>query len=72
MGNWVNAKGWLKDYVKKAPVKEPSENFGEAVIFIRPRCPKCHNKKISWYGRSGNIRYYKCPCGTKFKAIEKD
>lgn len=75
MGNWVNTKGWLKDYApnKSAQVKpEPLQNFAEAVIFIRPRCPKCQNKKVSCYGASGNIRYYKCPCGAKFKAIEKD
>ena len=75
MGRWVNAKGWLKDYApdNKTQAKQAAvQNFGEAVIFIRPRCPKCKSIKLVCYGIKGNIRYYKCLCGNKFKAIEKE
>ena len=78
MAKWVNTDGWLKGYVDKpspAAVKEPkknSDNFSEGVIFIRPRCPICKNKAAKCYKTDGVIRYYKCACGNKFKAYEKE
>lgn len=82
MTKWVNTSGWLKRYAsdnnviiekKEEPVVEKKEevNFGNAVIFIRPRCPICKSTKVRCYGINVNIRYFRCACGHKFKGIEK-
>jgi len=75
--NWLGGrnKGWLKDYVspRNEPAKPDQENGNEGVIFIRAKCPKCGNKeKLICYRSEGGLRYYKCSCGEKFKAVEKD
>jgi DNA-directed RNA polymerase subunit M/transcription elongation factor TFIIS len=82
MGKWVNTKGpWLNGIVEKSePVvkeepkitEEISTKFGRTVVFIRPKCPGCGNKKAKWNGTDGDIRYYECKCGIKFKAFERE
>lgn len=82
MAKWVDTKGWLSRYASNdRPVIEKKEmvavekkeevNFGNTIIFIRPRCAVCRSLKLKCYGVKGGIRYYKCICGHKFKAIEK-
>ena len=82
MRKWVNTKGWLNKYAsndrdviieKKEIVVEKKEevDFGNAIIYIRPRCPICKSLKLKCNGTHDNIRYYRCICGHKFKAIEK-
>jgi hypothetical protein len=46
--------------------------YAKGVIFILPKCPICGNKKIKCYGTEGDTRYYKCKCGARFKAFERD
>lgn len=80
VADWIPHKTrWLGDrQIKPVPeienkpkVAEIEEKNYPAVIFIKPKCPKCGNKKSKWNGTDGHIRYYKCSCGCKFKAIEK-
>lgn len=78
---WINKKNWLKGYVEpRKPAEIIEEQIEEnkeekiiptTVIFIKPKCPKCGNKNLRCYGIDKNIRYFKCKCGHKFKAIEK-
>ncbi|MDD4980688.1 MAG: hypothetical protein PHC54_05420 [Candidatus Omnitrophica bacterium] len=49
-----------------------NNSYAKGVIFILPKCPVCGNKKIRCYGTEGDTRYYKCKCGAKFKAFERN
>jgi predicted RNA-binding Zn-ribbon protein involved in translation (DUF1610 family) len=82
MGEWIKKReGWLGQNVKREQVTpildHPEENkevkpVKTTVIFIKPKCPKCGNKKLRCTGIAGNVRYFKCKCGHKFKAIEQN
>jgi predicted RNA-binding Zn-ribbon protein involved in translation (DUF1610 family) len=74
MTKWVNTKGpWLKDIAPDNLKQDADIKFSEAITFKRPKCPECGNKKkLNCTKVDGIMRYYKCPCGAKFKAIEKD
>lgn len=74
MGKWVNGNGWLKGYVDepRAKANTPKTNFSNGVIFIRPKCPICGSKNVRCYKTDDTIRYYRCGCGNKFKAYEKE
>lgn len=80
MTSWVDKKeGWLKNYSKRKSrhivIEEETKKEEPAkrgIFFIRPKCPKCRSKNIRCYKTDGSIRYYKCECGHKFKAYEKE
>ncbi len=80
MTSWMDKKeGWLKDYSKRKPrhivVKEETkkeEPINKGIFFMRPKCPKCGGKKVRCYGADGRIKYFKCKCGVKFRAIEQE
>jgi len=85
MGKWIHhKKGWLRGYHVKhnndhetIEVIEDDEadkmENDDTVIFIRPRCRGCGNADhLKCYGAYGKIRYYRCPCGHEFKAVEEE
>lgn len=49
-----------------------NNSYAKGVIFVLPKCPVCGNKKIKCYATKGDTRYYKCKCGAKFKAFERE
>jgi predicted RNA-binding Zn-ribbon protein involved in translation (DUF1610 family) len=71
---WINKKDWLKGYIQRPKPADAVETTTEeitTITFVRPKCPKCGNKNLRCNGVKDNIRYFKCKCGYKFKAIEK-
>lgn len=69
---WLERRSdWLNGYAEEKPIKK-TKKLSEGVVFVLPKCPDCGNKKLRCYGSEDGIRYYKCKCGAKFKAIEQE
>ncbi len=71
---WIPRQNMREKILSEDQTEENKENetIPTVVIFIKPKCPKCGNKNLRCNGVIGNIRYFKCKCGHKFKAFEKN
>ena len=59
---------------KKKRKKTTVKREYAAVLYIKPKCPRCKSDKVPVYNTNHlPIRYHKCAdCGLLFKSVEKE
>lgn len=39
-----------------------------SITIQKPRCPRC-GEKVKAYAHKGDVRYFDCRCGNRFKGV---
>jgi tRNA(Ile2) C34 agmatinyltransferase TiaS len=42
----------------------------QTIVIQKPRCPQC-GQPVKQSSHTGDLRYFKCPCGNRFKGVVK-